>query len=172
LTRSKNKNKITEAELETLDQKIILNKETTALQAKRELNIKGSNRSEKNYSNSSDQLITTWINMRKLTNEDFNYSIFIDECKNGQFQWNRSGIASETRSGLKPKYKHEASIHVLGGIFRKHKLMMFSGKLNTAGFKELAREFIIPFFNDRYPEYHRLHLDNHSQQSGSMVCCK
>jgi len=54
-----------------------------------------------------------------------------------------SGIADETRSGLKPKYKHEASIHVLGGIFRKHKLMMFSGKLNTAGFKELAREFII-----------------------------
>jgi len=59
LTRSKNKNKITEAELETLDQLIILNKETTALQAKRELKIRGSNRSEKNYSNSSDQLITT-----------------------------------------------------------------------------------------------------------------
>ena len=34
-TRSKNKMKITEAELETLDQLIILNKETTALQAKR-----------------------------------------------------------------------------------------------------------------------------------------
>jgi len=62
LTRSKNKKKITEAELETLDQQIILNKETTALQAKRELNIRGSNRSEKNYSNSSDKLITTCIN--------------------------------------------------------------------------------------------------------------
>jgi len=59
LTRSKNEKKITEAELETLDQLIILNRETTALQAKRELNIRGSNRSEKNYSNSSDQLITT-----------------------------------------------------------------------------------------------------------------
>ena len=105
--------------------------------------------------------------MCQLTNEDFNYSIFIDECtvsmtKNGRFQWHRSGIAGETRSGLKPKYKHEASIHVLGGIFRQHKLMMISGKLNTAGFKELAREFIIPFFNDRYAEYHRLHLDNAS----------
>lgn len=40
--------KITEAELETLDQLIILNKETTALQAKRELNIRATIRSVKN----------------------------------------------------------------------------------------------------------------------------
>jgi len=98
-----------------------------------------------------------------LTNEDFNYSIIIDECtvsltKNGRFQWHRSGIAGETRSGLKSKYKHEASIHVLGGISKQHKLMIFSGKLNTAGFKELARKFIIPFVNDRYAEYHRIRV--------------
>jgi len=51
LTRSKNKMKITEAELETLDQLIILNKETTALQAKRELNIRATTRSVQNYLN-------------------------------------------------------------------------------------------------------------------------
>jgi transposase len=84
--------------------------------------------------------------------------------KKGRFQWHRSGIAGEIRSRLKPKYKHEASIHILSGISRKGptKLMIFSCKLNTAGFKELAREFIIPFVNDRYAEYHRLHLDNAS----------
>ena len=43
--------KITEAELETLDQLIILNKETTALQAKRELNIRATPRSVQNYLN-------------------------------------------------------------------------------------------------------------------------
>ncbi len=41
--------------------------------------------------------------------------------------------------------------------------MIFSGKFNTFdGFKELARQLIIPFVNDRYAEYHRLHLDNAS----------
>jgi transposase len=50
-TRAKNKMKITEAELETLDQLIILNKETTALQAKRELNIRATTRSVQNYLN-------------------------------------------------------------------------------------------------------------------------
>ena len=62
-------------------------------------------------------------------------SIFIDECTvsmtyNGRFQWHiSSGIASETRSGLKSKYKHEAPIHVWGGISRKGpaKLIIFSG---------------------------------------------
>ena len=42
--------KITEAELGPLDQLIIINKETTALQAKRELNIRAT-RSVQNYLN-------------------------------------------------------------------------------------------------------------------------
>jgi hypothetical protein len=144
LTRSKNKMKITEAELGPLDQLIIINKETTALQAKRELNIRAT-RSVQNYLNKLGwkkiqhcQFVSDKKRIERvffcaicqLTN-----SIFIDECTvsmtyNGRFQWHiSSGIASETRSGLKSKYKHEAPIHVLGGISRKGpaKLIIFSG---------------------------------------------
>jgi len=72
------------------------------------------------------------------------------------------GIAGETRSGLKPRYKHPASVHVIGGISRRGatKLMIFSRRLNTAGFKSLAEKCIIPFVNLKYSEYHGLHLDN------------
>jgi hypothetical protein len=85
----------------------------------------------------------------------------IDE-KNGNFQWYRSGIAGEMRSDLQSKYKYTASVHVIEGISRRvaTKLIIFSGKLNTADFKLLAEKFIIPFVNEKYSEYHRLHFDN------------
>ena len=186
LTRSANTMKINEIELNELDQVIVANRETTALQAKNSLNLRASARTVQKYLNRLGwkriitrfcQFVSTknrierviFCNFCILTGEDFQYSIFIDECtvsmdKNGRFQWYRSGLAGETRSGLKSKYKHAASVHILGGISRsgRTKLMIFSGKLNTQGFQELATEFIIPFVHEVYPEYHRLHLDNAS----------
>jgi hypothetical protein len=55
--------------------------------------------------------------------------------KNGWFQLYRSVLADKTKSGRKAKYKHETSVHILGGISRRGrtKLMIFTGKLNTAG---------------------------------------
>ena len=90
--------------------------------------------------------------------------------KNARCQWYRSGLAGETKSGLKSKYKHNASIHVIGGISRlgRTKLMIYSGKTNTPGFQELAAEFIIPFVNEAYPDYHRLHFDNASFHTKSL----
>ena len=65
---------------------------------------------------------------------------------------------------LRSKYKHAASIHILGGISRlgKTRLMIFSGKLNAIGFQQLAEEFLVPFINQFYPEHHCIHMDNAS----------
>ena len=60
----------------------------------------------------------------KITNERFDFSFFIDEYtisidKNSKFQFYEKCFSDESRSGLKPKYKHMASIHVMGGISRR-----------------------------------------------------
>ena len=185
LTRSINLMKISQNQLNELDNLIEENKETTALQAQNLLNLRVSTRTVQNYlrrlgwrrivtrfcqfvssKNRAERII--FCNFCVLTKETFDYSIFIDECtvsmdKNGRFQWYKKR-KNQTKSGLVAKYKHTASIHILGGISRlgKTKLMIFSGKVNTAGFKQLADQFIIPFVNDKYSTYHRLHLDNAS----------
>ena len=81
-------------------------------------------------------------------------SIFIDEStvqmnKNASTIWYKV-ISGETRLGLIGKYKHAASVHILGGISRKGptSLVIFQGR-----FKEVR---------SNYPEHHRLHIDNAS----------
>ena len=88
--------------------------------------------------------------------------------KNGKFHWFRRGLTGETRSGLQAKYKHTASVHVLGGISRRGatQLMIFTSHFNARGFQYLGNSFIVPFVNQVFPEYHRLHLDN-----ASFHCC-
>ncbi len=73
------------------------------------------------------------------TFERFLYSIFIDECtvaldKNSRTQWYRK-VPGETRLGFKGKFKHAASVHIIGGISRRGptKLMIFTGNLNANG---------------------------------------
>ena len=52
----------------------------------------------------------------------------------------------------------------MGGISRRGatKLMIFCGYQNAAGFQDLGDDFIIPFVNEVYPDYQRLHYDNAS----------
>ena len=71
-------------------------------------------------------------------------------------------IAGETRLGLIGKYKHVASVHVLGGISRKGatQLVIFEGRLDSKKFQRLSRQFLIPFIQLNYPNHHRLHMDN------------
>jgi len=88
--------KISEKELELLDQLITLNKETTVLEAKSELNLVVSTRSIHRYLNKLGwtkivvrffQYVSTknrieriiFCQMCKLSRDDFSYSIFIDE---------------------------------------------------------------------------------------------
>lgn len=110
-----------------------------------------------------------YCNLCKTHKELFKFSIFLDECivamdKNGKFQWYKKGLKGETRSGLQAKYKHAASVNILGGISRRGatKLMIFTGHLNAPGFRYLEDLFIVPFVTEVYPDYHRLHLDNAS----------
>ena len=60
--------------------------------------------------------------------------------KNGKFQRYRRGLSDETPSGLKPEYKHVASIHVVGGISRRGStnIMIFSGYQNASGCQDLG----------------------------------
>ena len=53
--------------------------------------------------------------------------------KNARTQWFRNSLAGETKSGLRPQYKHAAPIHLIGGISRRgrKKLMIFSTKDNS-----------------------------------------
>jgi hypothetical protein len=100
------------------------------------------------------------------TFERFLYSIFIDECtvaldKNSRTQWYRK-VPGETRLGFKGKFKHAASVHIIGGISRRGptKLMIFTGNLNANGVMLLFDEFLVPFINRYYPHYHQIHMDN------------
>ena len=70
-------------------------------------------------------------------------------------------IAGETMLGLIGKYKHVASVHVLGGISRKcsTQLVIFEGKLDWKKFQKLSRQFSIPFIELNYPNHQRLHMD-------------
>ena len=165
LTRSNNLTKITVGELKALDKLIYRRRETTANTAKNELNLRASTRTVEKYLNKLGwKKISTkfchfvseknhierffFCNFCKISKEVFDYSIFLDKCtvmmnKNARTQWFRNSLAGETKSGLRPKYKHAASIHLKGGISRRGrtKLMIFSGMLNGPGFMELADKF-------------------------------
>lgn len=38
--------------------------------------------------------------------------------------------------------------------------MVFTGKLNAKAFQYLLGEFLIPFINEKFPNFHKLHMDN------------
>ena len=96
----------------------------------------------------------------------FSDSIFIDESnvqinKNASSIWYKV-ISGETRLGLIEKYKHAASVHILGGISRKGatSLVIFQGTLDSKKFEKLQLQLLVPFIRSSYPEHRRLHMDN------------
>jgi transposase len=98
-------------------------------------------------------------------NENFNESVFIDEStiqtnRNGNMQWHRK-IRGETRNGLVGRYKHEASVHVIGGISRKGptNLIIFKGNMKSVDYQRLLRR-IKESIEVKYPIYYKLHMDN------------
>lgn len=60
------------------------------------------------------------------------------------------------------RYKHLYSCHCIGAISRlgRSKLVVFTGKLNGPGFRDICDDFLVPFIRDKYPIYHQLHMDN------------
>ena len=101
-----------------------------------------------------------------LHNLKFDSAIFLDECtiqcnSNARTIWYKF-FHEETRLGLVPKYKHEYSLHVLGGISRRGRtdLMIFTGKLNAIGFIAHCNEFLLPFIVEHYVDGHSVHMDN------------
>ena len=86
-----------------MDKLIYRRRETTANTAKNKINLRASTRTVQKYLKK--------LGWKKIT-------IFIDECtvmmnKNARTQWFRNSLAGETKSGLRPKYKHVASIHLI-----------------------------------------------------------
>lgn len=49
-----------------------------------------------------------------------------------------------------------------GGISKRGKtrLIAFRGTMRENDFQELCEAFLIPFIDENYPHYHRLHMDN------------
>jgi hypothetical protein len=102
----------------------------------------------------------------KLNGENFDYKIFIDESttqsnRNAGTIWYKP-FPDETRLGLIGRYKHLLAFHCFGAISRKgaSQLLIFDGTLNEAGFKQACDLVLVPFIQDKYPNYHELHMDN------------
>ena len=158
-------------------------RECTAEQAKRKLLLRASGRTIQRYLNRLGwrkirtkycHFVTVknriervvYCNFCLINGERFFFSIHIDECtvamnKNGRTQWFRK-FSDETRSGLQSKYKHTASVHIIGGISRRGatKLIVFTGKNDSDAFQDLAGDFLIPFIIETYPDHHRIQMDN------------
>ena len=183
LERQMANTKISEQELIGIDKIVFRNRHITANAIKQRQNLRVSSRTVQKYLN-----ILGWRKVRTkycqvvspknrierfffakviLEFEDqFLDSIFIDEStvqmnKNASTIWYKV-ISGETRLGLIGKYKHAASVHILGGISRKGptSLVIFQGTLDSKKFQRLAHQFLVPFIRSNYPEHHRLHMDN------------
>jgi hypothetical protein len=99
-----------------------------------------------------------------LTYERFLNYIFVDECtvqlcQHGSIYRYKDRIDKIKLIG---KYKHEASVHVIGGISRKGRteLIIFTGTMDSNGFADCCSQFLIPFIQRYYPVYHQVYLDN------------
>ena len=76
-------------------------------------------------------------------------------------QWFQN-YSDETRRGFIPKYSHEPSVHVIGGISRRGptSLIVFEGNMDSLAFQNLCTRFLLPFIARTYPDGHYLHMDN------------
>ena len=94
------------------------------------------------------------------------HSIFSDEATvpvdcNASRIWYKP-LPEETRLELIGRYKHLTAFHCIGAISRRgpSQLFVFNGKLNGPGFQEACDLFLLPFIEEKYPDFHILHMDN------------
>jgi hypothetical protein len=73
----------------------------------------------------------------------------------------------ENAFGLVGKFKEPGKVNVFGGISRSGvtNLLVFEGKMDGTGFVRLCGEFLIPFINETFPNFHILHMDNAPQHT-------
>ena len=98
--------------------------------------------------------------MCKASNINYTDSVFIDETtrqanKNSPMQ-RFQNFSDVTRRGLIPKYSHEPSVYVIGGISRRGPtpLIVFEGHMDSLGFQSLCDQFLIPVFTTTVPNGH------------------
>ena len=58
-------------------------------------------------------------------------------------------------------YKRVVTVHIISRRGAT-KLIIYTGRTNSARFQELGDQFLVPFCNQIYPEYHRIHMDSAS----------
>jgi hypothetical protein len=54
-------------------------------------------------------------------------------------------------------YKHVVTVHIISRRGAT-KLIIYTGRTNSSRFQELGGQFLVPFFNQIYPECHRIHM--------------
>ncbi|CAF0965122.1 unnamed protein product [Brachionus calyciflorus] len=101
-----------------------------------------------------------------FTNENFDDIIFIDETTvelrfYSRQRWVKN-LENDPSKGRVGVHKHNPKIHVLAGISRRGgtRAAFFTGKLDSAAFQDLFSEYITPFLREKYPNMHRLYMDN------------
>ena len=122
------------------------------------------------YKNRIERFI--FAKMCLLHNEQFNHTVFIDEST---IQMGRSAsrtwfkvLPHENQFGLVGRFKQPGKVNVIGGISRDGAttLLTFEGKMDGPGF-EMMLNFLLPFLNERMPNFHILHMDNAPQHTAS-----
>jgi hypothetical protein len=101
----------------------------------------------------------------KIFNENYHDSIHADECtvelrRTTIKTWYKSNMPSRAAGGKIGKPKHNTKVHLWGGISNRGltDLVIFEGKMNSAGFQDILTVGLIPFL-ENYPEGHRFFQD-------------
>jgi hypothetical protein len=101
----------------------------------------------------------------KIFNENYHDSIHADECtvelrRTTIKTWYKSNMPSRAAGGKVGKPKHNTKVHLWGGISRRGltDLVIFEGKMNSAGFQDILTVGLIPFL-ENFPEGHLFFQD-------------
>ena len=175
--------KVTPLQLRRIERLVLKNTSLTAPLIKAKLNLSMSVRTIQRYINllgwrkirakycqfvSDKNRIerACFVNVYLRQPHNFCYNIFIDECiikanRNANRVWYKPR-PGQIRIGLIGRYSHPVQINVIGGISRRGPthLVVFEGAVNTNSFQELLDDFLIPFIQNIYPDYHALNMDN------------
>ncbi|CAF0737258.1 unnamed protein product [Brachionus calyciflorus] len=98
--------------------------------------------------------------------ETFDDFIFTDEVtielrKETYKKWHKKNKIDVYRGKI-GRARHNPKVHVWAGISRRGPTdaIIFEGRLNSEGFQKLLKKGLIPFIEEKYPDGHKLYMDN------------
>lgn len=86
----------------------------------------------------------------------------------GRYRWHKNLPNESGKNGV---YSHPETVHVLAGISRvgATAAVIFKGKMKAFDFLNLFSLEISPFINEKFPNGHRLIMDNSTPHSANIT---